>query len=159
MSVVPMRLLTVAGPLEQFDAVAASCVLDQEFHPENALSLMERVGHLRPFAYSNPYAAPLRQAEELLDALGLSPAYEPFEESLDLEAVSGYFDALKQTLDGLTSQKSRQAGLLEEDRGIALELEHLRGLSTQLKSCGTWTSSASGTAISRGRPMTAFSLR
>ncbi len=133
MSVVPMRLLTVAGPLEQFDAVAASCVLDQEFHPENALSLMERVGHLRPFAYSNPYAAPLRRAEELLDALGLSPAYEPFDEPLDLEAISGYFDTLEQTLDTLTSRKSRQAELLEEDRSIALELEHLRGLSTQLE--------------------------
>ena len=43
MSVIPMKLLTIAGPLEQFDPVAAACVLDREFHPENALALMERV--------------------------------------------------------------------------------------------------------------------
>ena len=33
------------------------------------------MGHLRPFAYSNPYAAPLRRAEELLDEA--NPNFNP----------------------------------------------------------------------------------
>ena len=30
MSVVPMKLLTIAGPLERFDDVVRACVIDQE---------------------------------------------------------------------------------------------------------------------------------
>ena len=73
MSVIPMKLLTIAGPLEQFDPVAAACVLDREFHPENALALMERVSGLRPLSAADLYAAPLHRAEELLEAMDLSP--------------------------------------------------------------------------------------
>ena len=69
MSVIPMKLLTIAGPLEQFDPVAAACVLDREFHPENALALMERVSGLRPLSAADPYSAPLHRAEELLEAM------------------------------------------------------------------------------------------
>ena len=47
MSVVPMKLLTIAGPLERFDDVVRACVIDQEFHPENALQLMRSVKGLR----------------------------------------------------------------------------------------------------------------
>ena len=43
MSVVPMKLLTIAGPLERFDDVVRACVIDQEFHPENALQLRRSV--------------------------------------------------------------------------------------------------------------------
>ena len=37
MSVVAMKLLTIAGPLEQFDDVVSACILDQEFQPEHAV--------------------------------------------------------------------------------------------------------------------------
>ena len=52
MSVVPMKLLTIAGPLERFDDVVRACVIDQEFHPENALQLMRSVKGLRPLELS-----------------------------------------------------------------------------------------------------------
>ena len=61
MSVVPMKLLTIAGPLDRFDDVVRTCVIDQEFHPENALQLMRGVGGLRPLELENPYAALLRR--------------------------------------------------------------------------------------------------
>jgi hypothetical protein len=32
-----MKLLTVAGPLEQVDSVIAGCIIDQEIHLESAL--------------------------------------------------------------------------------------------------------------------------
>ena len=98
MSVIPMKLLTIAGPLEQFDPVAAACVLDREFHPENALALMERVSGLRPLSAADPYSAPLHRAEELLEAMDLSPAYAPFEDDPPrLDALPAYFDDLVRT--------------------------------------------------------------
>ena len=43
MSVVQMSMLTVAGPLEQFDAVVRTCVIGRAFHPENALHFMGQI--------------------------------------------------------------------------------------------------------------------
>ena len=134
MSVIPMKLLTIAGPLEQFDPVAAACVLDREFHPENALALMERVSGLRPLSAADPYSAPLHRAEELLEAMDLSPAYASFEDDPPrLDALPAYFDDLAGRLAELDEQCTRQSGLLDEDRDIARELEHLRSLSTELE--------------------------
>ena len=64
MSVVPMKLLTIAGPLERFDDVVRACVIDQEFHPENALQLMRSVKGLRPLELENPYSALLHPSVE-----------------------------------------------------------------------------------------------
>ena len=63
MSVVPMKLLTMAGPLERFDEVVRTCVIDQQFHPESTLQMMHGVKGLMALDYSNPYAALLRRAE------------------------------------------------------------------------------------------------
>ena len=63
MSVVPMKLLTLAGPLERFDQVVSACVIDQQFHPEPALRLMGEVKGVMPMDSSNPYAPLLRRAE------------------------------------------------------------------------------------------------
>ena len=133
MSVVPMKLLTIAGPLEQFDDVVSACVLDQEFHPEYTLHMMEGVSNLRPFPLSNAYAPLLRRAQEVLGELGLQPAYAPFEGEEDLEKLSGYFDRLEQTVKELEDRRATQRRLLEEDRSVSQELTHLQGLSTDLE--------------------------
>ena len=69
MSVVPMKLLTIAGPLERFDDVVRACVIDQEFHPENALQLMRSVKGLRPLELENPYSALLHRSVEVLSLI------------------------------------------------------------------------------------------
>ena len=71
MSVVPMKLLTLAGPLERFDQVAGACVIGQPFHPENTLSLMHGVKSVRPMDSSDPYAPLLRRVEELAGQAGV----------------------------------------------------------------------------------------
>ena len=75
MSVVPMKLLTIAGPLERFDDVVRACVIDQEFHPENALQLMRSVKGLRPLELENPYSALLHRSVEVADEAGIPLAY------------------------------------------------------------------------------------
>ena len=82
MSVVPMKLLTIAGPLDRFDDVVRTCVIDQEFHPENALQLMRGVGGLRPLELENPYAALLRRSIEVADEAGIPLDYAPFDPTL-----------------------------------------------------------------------------
>lgn len=94
MSVVPMKLLTIAGPLERFDDVVRACVIDQEFHPENALQLMRSVKGLRPLELENPYSALLHRSVEVADEAGIPLAYAPFDPASPLEDFAYYFDSL-----------------------------------------------------------------
>ena len=43
MAVQRMKFVTLAAPVEQFDQVALRCVIDQQFHPENAQQVMRQV--------------------------------------------------------------------------------------------------------------------
>lgn len=133
LSVVPMKLLTIAGPVEQFDAVVACCVINQEFHPESAMRLMGGVKGLRPFPLSNPYTALLRRSEELSDQAGVEPAYAAFEEAASPEEFSPYFDELQSRLDALKNRREQALHTAEESRTIADQLENLRGIGTNLE--------------------------
>lgn len=132
MSVVPMKLLTVAGPLDQFDAVVSSCVINQEFHPENAMNIMQGVRGLRPFPLANPYTAQLRKAEEVADALGIPLAYAASGDNLDARSLASYFEDLEARVVALRAERERQEHLAEENRGIASQLENLHGVSSDL---------------------------
>ena len=132
MSVVAMKLLTIAGPLEQFDDVVSACILDQEFQPEHAVQLMEGIQGLRPFPLSSPYTPLLRRAQEIMEQMKVEPAYAPFQEE-DPEALPGYFDTLAQRLKDLEERRNQQRRLLNEDQSVARELSHLQGLSTHLE--------------------------
>ena len=96
-----MKFVTLAAPVEQFDQVALRCVIDQQFHPENAQQVMRQVRHLRPLAGSNQYTAPLRQADGLLDRLKLEAEYRPVQGELTLDQAKEYLAGLDSTLGRL----------------------------------------------------------
>ena len=132
MSVVPMKLLTMAGPLERFDEVVRTCVIDQQFHPESTLQMMHGVKGLMALDYSNPYAALLRRAEEVADEAGVPLDYAPFDPSLDSDGLSAYFDQLEQEMLSLKRRQQTLQQQAEESRTAAEQLENLRGLGTDL---------------------------
>ncbi len=132
MSVVPMRLLTIAGPLELLDTVLASCVINQEFHPEYILSLMKDLSNLRPFEMDNPYQPLLRQAEDLADKMGLDLTYAPFEGKPNLPEIQVYFDQLSTTLEGMEHRREEASNTITHNKNVAEQVEHLQGVSGQL---------------------------
>ncbi len=139
MAVVPMKLLTIAGPLDQLDAVIASCVINQEFHPENTLTLMGEVSKLRPFQIANPYTALLRRAEDLADRLGIALEYVPFEGVPQEEEAQTYFDHLSAMMDEMEGRRETARTNAEHDRNVAEQLEHLHGVSGELDALWTMT--------------------
>ena len=133
LSVVPMNLLTIAGPVDQFDAVVAACVINQEFHPESALGLLSGVEGLRPFPLTNPYASLLRRGEELAHRAGIELAYAQFPQEISLDELGERFDKLSTRLDDLDQAHAQALRTAEESRAAARQLEDLRGIGTTLK--------------------------
>lgn len=133
MSVVPMKLLTLAGPLERFDQVVRSFVIGQDFHPENALSLMSEVKGLMPLEGDDPYAPLLRRGEELAQRAGVSLEYASFEDKgFTLQTAQQCFDRLEAALAAHDQEAERLASDEETSEEAARQLEHLRGIGANL---------------------------
>lgn len=134
MSVIPMKLFTVAGPLTQFDAVVRSCIINQEFHPESAMQFMKGVKGLRPFDLVNPFTALLRRAEQVSDQVGIPPEYRDFDhDDHDSAALSAYFDGLEAKVSALSARKAALLQTASDDRSIVIQLEHLHGVASNLE--------------------------
>ncbi len=134
MSVIPMKLFTVAGPLTQFDAVVRSCIINQEFHPESAMQFMKGIKGLRPFDLLNPFTALLRRAEQVADEVGIPLEYCDFDQNdHDPDALSTYFDTLEKQVSALMERKAALLQTASDDRNIVLQLEHLHGVASNLE--------------------------
>ena len=132
MSVVPMKLLTLAGPLERFDQVVSACVIDQQFHPEPALRLMGEVKGVMPMDNSNPYAPLLRRAEEVAREAGVELAYAPFPDRLPRKELTAYFDQVEEQVMTLTRRKEEVEHTAAESAAAVEQLEYLRGIGADL---------------------------
>ena len=132
MSVVPMKLLTLAGPLERFDQVVSACVIDQQFHPEPALRLMGEVKGVMPMDNSNPYAPLLRRAEEVAREAGVELAYAPFPDRLPRKELTAYFDQVEEQVMTLTRRKEELEHTAAESAAAGEQLEYLRGIGADL---------------------------
>ncbi|MBM6886705.1 V-type ATP synthase subunit I [Pseudoflavonifractor phocaeensis] len=132
MSVVPMKLLTLAGPLERFDQVVSACVIDQQFHPEPALRLMGEVKGVMPMDNSNPYAPLLRRAEEVAREAGVELAYAPFPDRLPRKELTAYFDQVEEQVMTLLHRKEELEHTAAESAAAVEQLEYLRGIGADL---------------------------
>ena len=132
MSVVPMKLLTLAGPLERFDQVVSACVIDQQFHPEPALRLMGEVKGVMPMDSSNPYAPLLRRAEEVAREAGVELAYAPFPDRLPRKELTAYFDQVEEQVMALLHRKEELEHTAAESAAAVEQLEYLRGIGAVL---------------------------
>lgn len=134
MSVIPMKLFTVAGPLTQFDAVVRSCVVNHEFHPESAMQHMKGVRGLRPFDLVNPYTALLRRAEQVADLVGVQTEYVSFGDAERTpEELSGYFDALEAQVKELTQRRDKGHQSAGDYRNYTSQLQNLKGVTSNLE--------------------------
>ena len=139
MSVTPMKLVTVVGPLSAFDTVVHDCIINREFHPESAISVMKKVKFLLPFDLHNPYADLLRRAEQLADRSGITLAYSPFEKQQDPDAISGYFDELGAQIGALSAKCDELERSLMESEQVLRQLDHVKDISVPLQDFFSFT--------------------
>jgi V/A-type H+-transporting ATPase subunit I len=129
-----MRLVTIAGPLHEFDRVVRSCVINREFHPENAMNVLKSVKGLLPFDPFNPYAALLRRAHEISDKIGVPLEYAPFsEEGFSAEDCRLYLDSVEARVQPLIEERAELAERLEEDKMLLMQLENVLAVSVPLQ--------------------------
>lgn len=128
-----MKFVTLAAPVSQFDAVARTCVVNQQFHPESAMQVMHEVKNLRPFSLSNPYTAPLRRAEALAQRLHIQAEFREFQgKSFSVQGVEEHLTGLEERMEAMEHRREELENKAADDRGIVEQLRNLSGISADL---------------------------
>ncbi|MDR1735659.1 MAG: ATPase V [Oscillospiraceae bacterium] len=134
MSVSPMKLVTIAGPLEEFDRTVRRCIVNREFHPEPAMNVMRQVKGLFPFELQNPYTELLRLAQKVSDVTGIALDYRDFPpDACSAEEAESLFGRLESRFSALTGERGALVSRAEEDRQILIQLEHVRDVNIPLQ--------------------------
>ncbi len=134
MAVSQMKLVTIVGPLLEFDQVVRSCIIGREFHPESTLSVMKRVNGLHPFDLQNPFAEFVRHAELISDRTGVALDYGDFDkQALDTLEVKRFFKEFDQKYNSLIDELERLRGRVNENEQVLSQIGHLEDVSVPLQ--------------------------
>ncbi|MCX7614364.1 MAG: ATPase V [Clostridiales bacterium] len=140
MAVLSMKLLSIVGPLQEFDNVVSSCLVGRGFHPEDSISVAKNLKGLYPFQYKNPYSDLLKQSITLSDVVGISPDYRDFSNAPESdEEIKGYFADLLSHVTELREERGRLSKLIIEDEQITLQLSYYGDLGARLEDLFNFT--------------------
>ncbi|MCL2084855.1 MAG: ATPase V, partial [Oscillospiraceae bacterium] len=133
MAVIPMKLATIVGPLEDFDNVVLEYIINHEFHPEQAAKISKRIKFLYPFDFENPYADLLRMISATADRLGVELDFRDYSGAeRDCAALEEYIRSLDARHAGLIAERESLERLIDEGGRIIDQLSHMRNVNIEL---------------------------
>ncbi len=134
MAVTPMKLVTIVGPLQEFDNVVRGCIINRDFHPESAAQVMRKVKFLHAFDQSNPFTELLRKAEQLSEVGGIKLGYRDFEDvKLDSTELAQFFEQSQQRFTQLLDERESLKRSIIENEQVAIQLTHLGDINVNLQ--------------------------
>lgn len=133
MSVVPMKMLTVAGPAAQIDEIICTCLVNEQFHPVEASHMTSADGHTMPFAWSNPWQEPLGTAEKLLETVNIPLGFQDFRsEQLSLQAAKAYLADASAELNAYTRRQTELRDQIQDNTQDIQDLQNFLQLPSSL---------------------------
>ena len=133
MAVEKMTRVTLSGPRDMVDAALQRCVINREFHPENAVEAMQGVRRLYHFDVTNPYEEPLDIAYELIAGLEIAPDFRDFDEKgFAIEETWEYLKNMSERLGDIRSELDKNRDIVKDCNESLTQLSHLRGVDEEL---------------------------
>ncbi len=133
MSIQKMKLVSVVGPITDFDRVVSNYLLNFDMHIENAASLLSNVHGLYPFSDENSFSEPLAKLEEYLRLADITPS--PCASEKHIPFNDAQRELLLKIEDELGAAQKEQEELrtrLENNSQILKQLEHMKALNLNL---------------------------
>ena len=133
MSIQKMKLVSVVGPVNEFDRVISDYLLDCDIHIENAAALLSNVRGLYPYSDDNAFRALLAKVEDFFRLADIDPASIP--PTCATEAGDGASELIQRVEDELSATRAQRQELdahLEENAQILKQLEHMQTLDVNL---------------------------
>lgn len=133
MAIAPMKLVRIEGPIEQFDSMVASCIINRDFHPENAMEMMRHAKILRRMEDPNPFSEPLRKILHLIEHLEIQPDYRAFlSDSCTVPGTLSYFEEIHARFERMALEQTRLEKIAQDNEQILLQLEHFHTMNIEI---------------------------
>lgn len=133
MSIQKMKLVSVIGPIADFDRVVSNYLLNFDMHIENATSLLSNVRGLYPFSEENSYSEPFAKTEEYLQMAGITPDSSPSAEAVTFgETQKTLLASIDEELRAIRKEQTELQEKLEQNTQILKQLEHMKDLNLNL---------------------------
>ena len=133
MSVVPMKMLTVAGPTESLDDVICTCLINEQFHPVEASGIAGKNAHLAPISWTNPWQEPLPMVQKLLEDMDLTYTFRDFRAAgLSLETAKGQLQTLTEAQSHYAGTQAQLEKQMEENTHEVQDLQKFAALPSDL---------------------------
>jgi len=134
MSVEAMTMVTISGPEKMVNTAVKSLVVNREFHPENAIKILQGAKELVPFDAVNPYADPLAKSLEIAKNLNIQPDYRDFsgQEHILRDAVT-YLNSLSANVSALSAEQEEKELLVKNNDLVKEQLSHFASFNVELR--------------------------
>ncbi len=133
MSVIPMKMLTVSGPVSGIDDVICTCLVNQPFHPVEAGKVVGS-NHLLPFEWNNAWTDPMAAAEGLLDSLEIPRSLVSFRNAgFTRESVEDYLLETSRRAEGYVTACQALRDRIERNVQDVEDLEKFSQLTGSLE--------------------------
>ena len=133
MSVVPMKMLTVAGPAGAIDDVICTCLINQQFHPVEASTVAGKSMKLTPLAWSNPWQELLSIAQKRMEEMEIPFGFQDFRQAqLTRENAAEWLDTLSQQKAAFDQKEHLLTTQIRENTQAVEDLQRFAGLPSNL---------------------------
>ena len=133
MSVVPMKMLTLAGPGDAIDHVICTSLVNQQFHPVEAEGILSKNTHMVPLSWNNPWQEPLSMVQKLMEQMEIPFAFADFrQEALDLDTARERLGALNGQFRQFADTRQQLERRISENTHEVEDLQRFAGLPSNL---------------------------
>lgn len=133
MSVEAMTMVTISGPEHMVGTAVKNMVINMEFHPENAMKILEGAGELEHFSSPNPYAGTYARIIEAAKKLKIGLGYGQLPElKYSLWDASEYTEGLLSKIKDIRLEREKKTEKIKNNATVTEQLSHFTGYKAEL---------------------------
>lgn len=135
MAVAKMQRISIAGNMNELDAVTEVCGQSSVFHPDKNVDLGESAKRFHALVEENPYDAMLKRFEETLGLVSKKPKIKLGTKlmQMDTAEVKAYVDRLYERFETMKNARTNVLRMIEVAEEEISHLKHFVGLNVNLQ--------------------------
>ena len=128
-----LSMVTLSGPRDMVDEALQSCVINRDFHLENAIDSMSGIKRLYPFETENPYSETLARAYQVLQEVGIEPGYADFDgRDYTAKNTEEFFTREYELMQRLKHEREELRERKRVDEQIHAQLQYMQDIDVNL---------------------------
>ena len=131
MAIEKMRMLSIVGPIDEYDDLIVSHILGKSLHIESTMSVLDNSRNLQPFDQPNPYSEPYRKLETVVQENGID-VHADSKMVFSQEAAQALIEQLDAMRQAFEAERAGYQQEKAENEEVIRQLEPLLDMDVDL---------------------------